>query len=578
MDHDTGDQVGVVESSTIDGDRKGRATVRFGKGARASEIFQDVKDGIRRLISVGYRVNKMVTEKVVKGHETLRATSWMPLEISIVSVPADTSVGVGRADATQFETVIENSEDMKRSLLLETMPALTAPAGGGGTPAPAVNIEIIRAEAATAERTRTREINATADRLGEHVPGIRDLAGEAIEKGWDLNEFRRQAFEKVPGVKPIAAKDMDPNLGMPERDIQKYSIRKAILCAIEGKMSGLEGEMHTEGVRHYAKTGTQRQVGTPNSVLIPFDVLAYSQRDQLTGTASIGGNLVATNLLAGSFIDILRARMMVARLGATYLPGLVGNVAIPRQNGAATLYWAASEAGATTESTLTFDQVTMSPKQATARVDYSYLTLLQTTPGVEGLIRNDLANIISIGIDLACLHGSGSSGQPTGIASVSGIGSVAGGTNGAQVAYSHVLALEKAVAVANADMGALAYLSNPKVRNTLKQTYTNATYGEIPVWGKGSEALIGEVNGYPAAVTNQVSSALTKGTSTTVCSATFFGNWQDLLIAQWGGLEILVNPYTQAANRVYELYAYQALDVNVRHPESFAAMLDGLTI
>ena len=67
VDHDTGDQVGVVEEASVGADRKGRATVRFGTSARANEIFQDVKDGIRRLVSVGYRVSKLVTEKVEKA-------------------------------------------------------------------------------------------------------------------------------------------------------------------------------------------------------------------------------------------------------------------------------------------------------------------------------------------------------------------------------------------------------------------------------------------------------------------------------------------------------------------------------
>ena len=110
VDHDTGDQVGVVEEASVGADRKGRATVRFGTSARANEIFQDVKDGIRRLVSVGYRVSKLVTEKVEKEVEFLRAMQWTPLEISLVSVPADITVGVGRAGVNQkFSTEIERT-------------------------------------------------------------------------------------------------------------------------------------------------------------------------------------------------------------------------------------------------------------------------------------------------------------------------------------------------------------------------------------------------------------------------------------------------------------------------------------
>ena len=567
MDHNTRDQIGVIEEARIGADKKGRARVRFGSSTRAKEIFQDVKDGIRTNISVGYRVLKLVTEKIEKEVETLRATSWLPLEISLVSVPADTTVGIGRDDEPTFETTIETQRT-------EPMNPTPAPAPAQS---PTPGLEVARTEGATAERNRIAEINAMAAKLNGKIPDVRQIADAAIASGKDTNEFRRDLFEKLPGVQPIA--DPKPNLGMDEREIEKYSIRRAVVCACTQRFDGLEGEMHQEAERQYKNTGTPRQCGGPNSIIIPYDVLSHSKRDALVSTGSLGGNLVATNLLAGSFIELLRTRMLVSQMGAQFISGLVGNVAIPRQTGGATLYWAASEAAATTESNVTFDQVTMTPKQATARVDYSYLTLLQTTPGIEMLLRNDLSNIIARGIDLAALHGSGSGGQPTGIAATSGIGSVAGGTHGAAPTWANIVSLESEVANDNADIGALGYVTNSRVRGKLKTTLKNSTGTDATfIWQNLDRQVgFGELNGYKAGVSNQVSNTLTKGTSTTVCSAIFYGNWSDLLIGQWGGLEILVNPYTQAANRVYELYAYQAVDISVRHPESFAAMLDALT-
>lgn len=567
MDHNTRDQIGVIEEARIGADKKGRARVRFGSSTRAKEIFQDVKDGIRTNISVGYRVLKLVTEKIEKEVETLRATSWLPLEISIVSVPADTTVGIGRDDEPTFETTIETQRT-------EPMNPTPAPAPAQ---APTPGLEVARTEGATAERNRIAEINAMAAKLDGKIPDVRQIADAAIASGKDTNEFRRDLFEKLPGVQPIA--DPKPKLGMDEREIEKYSIRRAVVCACTQRFDGLEGEMHQEAERQYKNTGTPRQCGGPNSIIIPYDVLSHSKRDALVSTGSLGGNLVATNLLAGSFIELLRTRMLVSQMGAQFISGLVGNVAIPRQTGGATLYWAASEAAATTESNVTFDQVTMTPKQATARVDYSYLTLLQTTPGIEMLLRNDLSNIIARGIDLAALHGSGSGGQPTGIAATSGIGSVAGGTHGAAPTWANIVSLESEVSNDNADIGSLGYLTNSRVRGKLKTTLKNSTGTDATFIWKNMDGQVGfgDLNGYKAGVSNQVSNTLTKGTSTTVCSAIFFGNWSDLLIGQWGGLEILVNPYTQAANRVYELYAYQAVDISVRHPESFAAMLDALT-
>uniref|UniRef100_UPI002468A23E HK97 family phage prohead protease n=1 Tax=Chromohalobacter sp. 48-RD10 TaxID=2994063 RepID=UPI002468A23E len=97
VNHDWDDHVGVVESVTVGDDRRGRAKVRFGKGARASEVWQDVVDGIRRHVSVGYSILKVEVEERAGMPDMVRVTDWEPHEISIVSVPADMSVGVGRS-------------------------------------------------------------------------------------------------------------------------------------------------------------------------------------------------------------------------------------------------------------------------------------------------------------------------------------------------------------------------------------------------------------------------------------------------------------------------------------------------
>ena len=180
--------------------------------------------------------------------------------------------------------------------------------------------------------------------------------------------------------------------------------------------------------------------------------------------------------------------------------------------------------------------------------------------------------MLALEIDRAALHGSGSSNQPTGVAATSGIGSVAGGTNGLAPAWSHIVALETEVAIDNADIGALMYVTNAKVRGKLKTVEKASSTGQF-VWADGDTPL----NGYRSLTTNQVSSTLTKGTSSGVCSAIFFGNWSDLLIGMWGGLDLLVDPYTSSTTGTVRVTALQDVDVAVRHPESFAAMLDALT-
>src|SRR5688572_26757235 len=287
-------------------------------------------------------------------------------------------------------------------------------------------------------------------------------------------------------------------LGMPEKDLAKYSFARAIRAAGENSLSGLERELSDEMTKRMGKS--------PGSFWVPQDVLEYSKRDLLKGTASLGGNLVATEFLAESFIELLRNRMMVARLGATYLNGLVGDIALPRATGSTTAYWV-TETQASTESDMTFDQVTLTPKCVTAVQDYSKKLLIQSTPSVEQLVRNDLALTLALAVDLAALHGTGTE-QPTGVINVSGIGDVPLGTNGGLPTWATLVALETEVAIDNADVGTMAYVLNAKTRGVLKTTLKSTVNSDY-LWGEGPIGDgFGMLNGYRAAVTNQVRSNL----------------------------------------------------------------------
>jgi len=363
-----------------------------------------------------------------------------------------------------------------------------------------------------------------------------------------------------PAAKP------DPRIGMSPSETRRYSILRAISAAANHDWRGAELERE-------ASEAVAKRIGKePNGFYVPYDWLESERRDLTVGTNTAGGYTVATDLLAQSFIDILRNRMAVRAAGATVMSGLQGNVAIPRQTGGATAYWVA-ESGAPTESQLAVDQVPLSPKTVGAYTDISRKLLLQSSIDVEAFVRRDLATVLALAIDRAALHGSGTSSEPRGIAATPGIGSVAGGTNGAAPTWENIVALETEVAVDNADVGALAYMTNAKVRGKLKTTLKTATYGDIPVWESGPNPL----NGYPAFVTNQVRGDLDKGTSVGVCSAIFFGNWADLIIGMWGVLDILVDPYTGSTSGTVRVVALQDVDIAVRHAESFAAMLDALT-
>lgn len=548
VNHDTNDHVGVIESVQIGADRVARAVVRFGKSARAGEVFQDVIDGIRPNVSVGYLIHAAVLESEKDGQSVYRITDWEPYEITLASIPADITVGVGRsADKTPTKEPAAMSNP-------ETTAVATATA-------PAVNVDAVRASGADAERKRTADILAISGAEAYKRFDLADLAGEAIRNGMSVDEFRSKAMDKM-----TQAPKQTAEIGLTRTEVQKFSFLRAMNFlanphdAAARNAAGFEIEC--------SRAASQKQGRAAQGIMVPFEVL---RRDLTVGTATAGGHTVDTELRSQDFIELLRNAQVISGMGVQYLTGLVGNIAIPRQTGGASHYWVA-ESGAPSESNQAFDQVTMSPKTVGAMTDISRRLLLQSSLDVEGFVQRDLATVLGLALQSATITGGGAE-EPTGILGTGGIGSVAGGTNGLAPTWDHIVDLESAVSVANADVGSLAYLTNAKVRGKLKKTFVDGPGTGERVWQGGNTPL----NGYRAAVTNAVPSNLDKGTSNDVCSAIIFGNWSDVIVGMWGGLDLLVDPYTQGSSGTVRIRVLQDVDIAIRHALSFAAMTDALT-
>ena len=544
MDHNTSDQIGRVESALVDG-KRGTAVVRFSKSARAQEIFTDVVDGIRQNISVGYRINEMEIDesRSMDGVETFVATNWQPFEVSVVSVPADNSIGVARSAEGENITTITNLKTKNKEVKMTTENN---------------NIDAaqVARDAVAADRTRSQEIDAI---VAKH-PELKEIGSQFKNNDRSMDEFRGVALDKITKGQPQQAAIEDTKIGMTDKQTDDFSIVRAVNALVTGNWNdaGFEREMSDEMA---SKLGKRAQ-----GFYIPTDVL---MRDLNVTTTTAGGHTVATDLLSGSFIDMLRNKMATVGLGATMMNDLVGNIAIPRQTGGATSYWVA-ESGAITESQAAFDQVSMSPKTVGSMSDISRKMLLQSSMDVESFVRNDLATSLALAIDSAAINGSGSSNQPTGVLNTSGIGSVVGGTNGAAPDWADIVDLESAVAIDNADMGALGFLTNAATRGKLLQTEKASGTAQY-VWSDSNT-----LRGYNAAVSNQVPSNGTKGTGTAL-SSMVFGNWNDLIIGTWGGIDINVDTSTGSASGTIRVVALQDVDIAVRHAESFAAMTDIIT-
>ena len=532
-DHDTCDVVGVVETVEIGADRIARAVIRFGKSARAQEVWQDVVDGIRRNVSVGYLIHKAQLVESVDGEDTYRITDWEPYEISLVSVPADTGVGVGRSAKP-------------------TSPKTATPAPHA-TPA--------KAPAMPAENTpEQRNHPAEISKIAASLPGGAQMALDAIQRGLTVEEFQTEALRKL-ATQPLPTAD----IGLTRQETKRYSMLR-ILNALASpgdanaqRAAQFERECSNEVAKIMGKSA--------RGFFVPHDV---QKRDLTAGVATAGGNTVATELLGSSFIEMLRNAMVIDSMGARVLTGLQNNIAIPKQTGAATAYWVAENA-APAESQQTFGQVTLSPKTVAAFTDISRRLLLQSSIDVEQMVQSDLASVLGLAIQQAAISGSGASNQPSGLLSLI-TASVVGGANGLAPSWQNIIDLETGVAVGNAAVGSLGYLTNVKVRGKLKSTQKFAGTNGQPIWDAGDMPL----NGYACGVTNAVPSNLTKGTSNGVCSAIVFGNFADLIIGMWGSLDMTVDPYTGSSSGTVRVIALQDVDVAVRNVESFATMTDAL--
>ena len=539
LDHDATKQIGVVEEFGIDPQNKRTvAKVRFSKNPQAEEVFRDVVDGIRQNISVGYQVNKMEKEGERDGIPIFRVRGWTPLEVSAVSIPADqsSSVGFGRSKDVNLDkrkTEITMSNENEKVV-------------------PEVNAEDVRSEMA-------KENAAIIDLAIKH--NKRDLGNEAVSKGVSLAQFRGQLLETIANDKPL---DLPSSVDMTETEQREYSLIKAVQEAAAGKLSGLEKEVSDEIAQ---RTGKEAR-----GFYMPTNI-AFGKRDQEVGTNSSGGFLKGTDHLGNEFIEALYSKLVIGQAGARVMNGLKGDVSIPKMSASVNNAAFVDESNAPTESAATFSQVTMSPKTLAAYVDVSRRLMLQSDPSVEAVLRNDVINTFARNIDAVAIEGGGSN-EPSGIiASVSG-NVQALGDNGAAIAYTDIVDMIKLVEEDNAILNdaAVRFIGNPKVTAKLRTTLRDSA-------DTASSFILGGDNkmlGYDYLSTNLVPSDLSKGSGSNL-SAMLFGDFSQLMLGFWSGVDVIVDPYTGSNTGTTRLAFFQDLDIALRHDDAFAVCKDIVT-
>ncbi len=600
MDHNSREHIGTIESATIDKDRVGRAVVRFGKGKQRDAILSDIEDGIRKCVSVGYRIHRMKLEE--GGDEAVdvyRATDWEPYEVSLVAMPADTTVGVGR-EAREWQP---ESGDQHDTIIVD-LPAKEAKNmkfDANGNPIAETDADRAAIAAGTAKRQDgtlfvaapptqispppEKTVSADEVREGERLRiklitevGLKydrvELATKSIAENDSLAEFNAKLLDSLPGAQkytPETRSPEDVNIGMTPGEQKRFQFLRLIRAkAFGGDQPRFMEEASFEfAVCAAAAEQAVKENRKPRGLVIPNDVLLYSDPDatrdwravravrellqqRVLTQAVAGASVIAEDLLAGSFIDLLRNRMILSALGATMLPGLDGDVAIPRLTGGGTAFWLASDETDITEATQTLDQVTLVPRNVGGLSVFTRQLLLQSSIAIEALVRSDIATTLAIAVDLAGLYGTGAAGQPTGVANTAGIGAP-GAFAAAVPTFAEVVSLETVIAQANALVNTLAYAVDTGMRGSLKTAEKFATTG-LTIWEPGNT-----LNGHRTEVSNQITDG-----------DVFFGNWSDLLQGAWGGLDVLVDPFTLSARANTRVIAFWTTDFAVRHPESFA--------
>ena len=332
-----------------------------------------------------------------------------------------------------------------------------------------------------------------------------------------------------------------------QRDRAALECRVSLLRLLQAQteqraLTGAEAEFHTEAER---RTGRKAQ-----GVFMPMSAL--ETRVNLTSTS---GDLRPTDHRGDQFIGPLRNSLMARRLGVRVLAGLSGNVSIPKQATETSVGWVA-ENGAVSDTGITTDPVTLTPKHAGGVTEMSRQLIMQSSPDVERLLRDDLAFQLAKAIDSALIVGGGSN-EPTGVLSTGGIGTA----NLATLSWANVLGMVKTLEEANTLSASTAWLGSPAVKVKLASTLkASGIAGYLLENGRMAEL--------PAYFTNQVPINTTPTPDTL---RLILGDWAQVMLGIWSEVDILVNPFdaTAYARGGVLVRAMSTVDIAVRHPTAF---------
>jgi len=590
--HNPDDQVGVVVPGSLrfakdkDGVNRAYVKVMRGNSAVAKDVWPDIvaDPSIRPNVSFAYIINEMVLAKASDEGNEYDITDYDVLEVSSVTVPADYQVGYGRSKVgdEKFPLVVRGAAPAKAEPVIQTERTIM-PEPIAITP----SAEEIRSAALTGERSRVANIRTYCTAALLALGGLdNSFVDRCVADGSSEDETRSKMLDAITKKSAERTVPTATDIGLTERENQRYSVRSAILHMaaragyqdVSAVDAGLEREVSATIAKRlgkepghggmYIPSRMKTNAGTPNEQLREA-IRSEFRTLNVVGGGSGGGYGVGTDFMAEDFIELLRNQMFVRRMGARVLSDLTEYPAFPKQLSAGTLYWTTEAAAAISQSDLSLGLITLSPKTAMSGTSYTRQLLNQSSLDVESLVRQDLAAITALGIDLASIAGPGSGGAPTGILTASGTNLEALGTNGAIPTFANLVDMETALLQNNVPMTNIGWMLTPGLGGLFKKTARLAnTIG-------GAVYENGKIIDYPVGVTNQVPNGLTKGTSSS-CHAMILGAWINLMIGEWGAYELVVDPFSKKYQAIIEVASFAMVDIALRYAQAFTVCKDAL--
>lgn len=570
-----GDQVGIISNYSITPDRKLKIGVNFSPhNPRAIMLYKDYRDRFRKNTSVRFLVHDLILEKSIDNVDYYRATKWEFIHGAGVEDGADPSVGMDRnfnkpnnqinirsnimtpeetalkekqereaaeKAAKERELQIQNERNLEAIKIKERAKAHLKPEQQqlldrvqekGGADA-VINAASIYEMARTYQKEFDKEVN------------LLDLADKYVNLGTSERKFGDMITDLLTSkAQKAATRSLD---GLNQKDRNQFSISRLIHSIVPDSKVNIDRELGI--IREYEEQNGITLQPKNGGRVIPLGLLFEKQRTLVAGTSTQAGNLIGTNLMPSEFIPLARSKAIVDKLGIKVWSNLVGNPAVPTQTAAASGGWMSDEVTPPTASDLTTGQKTLTPRTYKIKAAFSRLANLQSTPNIEQIAVDDLINVVSLIRDKSVHHGAGSgSNEPTGIIATSGVGL---GTVKTTFTFADIIAMETAVAAANLDVESMAYVTTPTLRGTFKGT-EKATNQAIYLWDKN------EMNGYKAFATNQITAG-----------HVFFGDYSQVVLGEWGGLELVYNPYTYDG-AIITVSAYLTMDVVLRYAAAFS--------